>query len=108
MLPSDLYPKLIQAAGSGAAMAETSEGRQPLCAVWPVSALPAIREAMTGGRHPATWMMLEQLGARRVNFPCAAVFANINTRVDLVGLDQKLEREAAAGPQDDCLPHYHR
>ncbi len=113
MLPHDLYPRLIQAAGSsGAAMAETDERPQPLTAVWPVSALPAVQEALTGGRHPATWMMLERIGAQRVRFHCAEAFANINTRIDLAGLASRLEQEAATPsqqtPHDDCLPRYQR
>ena len=39
LLPEDLFTRLSTAAGSGAAMAETADGVQPLCAVWPVSAL---------------------------------------------------------------------
>src|SRR6185437_13867650 len=36
LLPDDLFARLIESAGSGgASMAETPEGHQPLCAVWP-------------------------------------------------------------------------
>jgi molybdopterin-guanine dinucleotide biosynthesis protein A len=91
MLPDNLFAKLIEAAGSGAAMAETAEGHQPLCAVWPVSALPQIVEALRGGQHPATWMMLQHLGAQRVRFENAEDFANINTRIDLATLAQRLD-----------------
>ena len=113
MLPQNLFPKLIQAASSsGAAIAETCDGLQPLCAVWPVTALPMLSEALTGGRHPATWMMLERLGAQRVSFESAAAFANINTRSDLASLANRLEQEAAdpstPPPDDDCLPRYQR
>ena len=113
MLPQDLFPKLIQAAASsGAAMAETRDGLQPLCAVWPVSALQVVSEALTGGRHPATWMMLERLGAQRVHFESAAAFANINTRSDLTSLASRLELDAAnptaRPPDDDRLPRYQR
>ncbi len=83
LLPDDLYARLVVAAGTGAAMAETSEGRQPLCAVWPVGALPALTVALAGGAHPPTWRMLEQAGAVKVLFDEPAAFANLNTREDL-------------------------
>jgi molybdenum cofactor guanylyltransferase len=83
LLPDDLFPRLIAAAGSGAAMAETADGRQPLCAVWPVSALTKVSEALANGAHPPTWQVLENLGAVRVRFENAEAFANVNTRADL-------------------------
>jgi molybdopterin-guanine dinucleotide biosynthesis protein A len=86
LLPDDLYVRLLAAAGEGAAMAETSDGRQPLCAIWPVTALPAVCDALAGGQHPPTWRLLEQLGARRVLFEDRAAFANINTRDDLAAI----------------------
>ena len=92
LLPEDLFVRLIAAAGTQGAYAETSEGRQPLCAVWPVSALAPLTEAMQGGAHPATWRMLEAVGARRVHFEPAAAFANLNTREDLDALAQRLRR----------------
>ena len=87
-LPEDLFPRLIEAAGGGAAMAETTEGNQPLCAVWPVSALPQVAEALSGGRHPPTWRLLEQVGAQRVRFSAAECFANVNTVEDLAALSR--------------------
>jgi len=83
MLPDDLYSRLYEAADGGAAMAETAEGRQPLCAIWPVSALALLTEALADGAHPATWKMLEQVGAVKVRFEDAQRFANLNTREDL-------------------------
>ncbi len=83
LLPEDLFIRLVQAAGEGAAMAVTDEGRQPLCAVWPVSALPFLMEALKDGAHPPTWRTLEALGAAAVRFDPAGAFANINTRADL-------------------------
>jgi molybdenum cofactor guanylyltransferase len=112
MLPYDLYPKLMTAAGSGAAIAQSEGRKQSLCSVWPVSALPMLEEALTDGRHPATWMMLERLGASPVNFHSAAAFANINTRIDLAVLAGRLEEESALQiprpAEEDCVPHYHR
>jgi molybdopterin-guanine dinucleotide biosynthesis protein A len=85
-LPVDLFERLLDAAGDGAAMAVTSEGRQPLCAVWPVAALEAVREALREGEHPPTWRLLESVGAVAVRFDPASAFANVNTREDLAAL----------------------
>jgi molybdopterin-guanine dinucleotide biosynthesis protein A len=111
MLPPDLFPKLLGAASGGAAMAQTDEGHQPQCAVWPVSALPQLREALANGQHPATWMMLQKIGAQRVRFPNAQDFMNINTRIDLAMLANRLELQAATAagaPPDDGTPRYQR
>lgn len=86
-LPDDLFPRLVSAAEGGAAYAETAEGRQPMCAVWPVSALPALEAALIGGSHPPTWRLLEELGAARVRFDAAECFINVNTRIDLERLE---------------------
>ena len=87
LLPDDLYVRLLERADGGAAMAETRDGRQPLCAVWPVTALPAVRDALVGGAHPPTWQLLERLGARKVLFDRPEAFANINTRDDLASIE---------------------
>jgi molybdenum cofactor guanylyltransferase len=86
LLPEDLFVRLLERAAGGAAMAETSDGRQPLCALWPVSALPAVREALAGGAHPPTWQLLERVGANKVLFDDTRAFANINTREDLAAI----------------------
>jgi molybdenum cofactor guanylyltransferase len=93
LLPDSLFDRLITAAGSGAAMAETTEGHQPLCAVWPVTALARVTEALQEGRHPPTWLVLERIGAVRVRFPSPEAFANINTRADLAAIAGRMERE---------------
>lgn len=86
LLPPDLFERLLAAAGERAAMAETSEGRQPLCAVWPVTALEVVERALDGGDHPPTWRLLEEVGVIRVRFDQAGSFANLNTRADLEAL----------------------
>ena len=96
LLPDDLFARLIEAAGSGAAIAVTEEGRQPLCAVWPVDALPRLDAAMAGGAHPPTWRTLEQLGARHVRFDPPEAFANINTRDDLQAAARSLAEPTRA------------
>jgi molybdopterin-guanine dinucleotide biosynthesis protein A len=93
LLPDSLFHRLITAAGGGAAMAETADGQQPLCAVWPVSALARLGEALAEGRHPPTWLVLESIGAVRVRFPSVEAFANVNTRADLAAIAGRLERE---------------
>jgi molybdopterin-guanine dinucleotide biosynthesis protein A len=92
LLPENLFVRLIAAAGPGAALAETSEGHQPLCAVWPVRSLPELTAALANGQHPPTWLMLDRIGATRVRFPVPEAFANINTRADLAALAGRLER----------------
>lgn len=92
-LPDDLYVRLVAAAGDGAAMVETSDGRQPLCAVWPVGALASLTTALAGGAHPPTWRMLEEVGAVKLRVDPAAAFANINTRDELA----RFEAARAAG-----------
>jgi molybdopterin-guanine dinucleotide biosynthesis protein A len=92
LLPDDLYTRLLSA--GGAAMAETRDGRQPLCSVWPVAALPVVRRALAGGAHPPTWQVLEGLGARKVVFDDPAAFANVNTRDDLAALVALRSRRA--------------
>lgn len=94
LLPEDLFTRLSTAAGSGAAMAETADGAQPLCAVWPVSALADVVRALAGGAHPPTWRTLDGIGAQRVRFADAAAFANLNTRAELAALEDRLGRGA--------------
>ena len=92
LLPADLYARLIAAAGVGAAMAETADGPQPMCALWPVSALTQLEAALTGGAHPAIWRTLDGIGARRVRFEDAAAFANVNTQAELERIAQGFAR----------------
>ena len=83
-------------------MAETADGQQPLCAVWPVSALARVSEALAEGRHPPTWLVLESIDAVRVRFPAVEAFANVNTRADLAAIAGRLERE---GWERSARPH---
>jgi molybdopterin-guanine dinucleotide biosynthesis protein A len=83
LLPADLFARLIAAAGDGPAMAETADGVQPLCALWPITALPRLEAAIAGGAHPSVWRLLDEVGAVRVRFDDASAFANLNTREDL-------------------------
>lgn len=92
LLPEDLFVRLIAEAGPGPAMAETADGLQPLTAVWPVCALPAVADALKDGAHPPTWRVLDSLGARRVRFEPPEAFANLNTREDLARAAARLAR----------------
>jgi molybdopterin-guanine dinucleotide biosynthesis protein A len=92
LLPDDLYVRLLERAEGGPAMAETRDGRQPLCSIWPVRALPVLRDALVGGAHPPTWQMLEGLGARKVLFDRPEAFANINTRDELAAVESARSR----------------
>ena len=92
LLPDDLYLRLLDHADGGPAMAETRDGRQPLCALWPVTALSAVREALRDGAHPPTRQMLERIGARKVLFDSPEAFANINTREDLAAVQARARR----------------
>ena len=92
LLPDDLYLRLAAAADAGAAMAETAEGHQPLCAVWPVSTLGRVAEALADGAHPATWRLLDSVGAVRVRFESNEAFANVNTREELAAVEQRAGR----------------
>ncbi len=97
LLPDDLFQRLAEAAGDGAAMAVTEEGRQPLCALWPVSALQVVTEALAGGAHPPTWRTLEGIGARQVRFEPPEAFANVNTPADLAAAALRLRRLREGG-----------
>ena len=91
LLPEELFARLISSSGGGAAMAVTSEGRQPLCAVWPTSALAKVTEALAAGAHPPTWSVLESIGAVHVRFEDPGAFVNLNTRADLAAIAARLE-----------------
>jgi molybdopterin-guanine dinucleotide biosynthesis protein A len=90
LLPDDLFVRLGEAAAGGPAMAETAAGDQPLCALWPVSALPQVTAALEGGAHPPTWRLLQTLGVTRVRFEDEPAFANVNTRADLAAIAARL------------------
>jgi molybdopterin-guanine dinucleotide biosynthesis protein A len=99
LLPGDLFERLIRGAEqTGAAMAWTIDGRQPLCALWPVTALNLVAEALTSGSHPAVWKVLEEAGANRVLFETREAFANVNTREDLAAAHVALQKMRQTDP----------
>ena len=86
LLPEDVFVRLLHEAHGGAALAETKDGLQPLCSVWPTTALELLSAALAGGKHPAIWRQLEALGAHRVRFDPPSAFTNVNTREDLAAI----------------------
>ncbi|MGC1305089.1 MAG: molybdenum cofactor guanylyltransferase [Caulobacteraceae bacterium] len=83
-LPPDLVSRLVSALTqtSGAAVARTSEGLQPLCAVWRCDRLETIQAALAEGRHPSTRSVLDALDAVEAVFDDPHAFDNINTPQD--------------------------
>ncbi len=60
-------------------MACTAAGMEPLCTLWPVTALEALSDLR---EHPAILEVLKRLGATCVGFDDASAFANLNTPED--------------------------
>jgi molybdopterin-guanine dinucleotide biosynthesis protein A len=90
-LPADLFARLAGARGAAkGALAVTQSGRQPLCSIWSVEALPILERSLAGGAHPPTWAVLEALGAVEVHFGSAEAFANINLYEDLRAAEARL------------------
>ncbi len=82
-LPLDLVEWLARARPlNGAAMAVTSEGPQPSCALWPVCALDVLFAALADGRHPAIAQVLVRLNCTPVLFEPAWRLHNLNTPDD--------------------------
>jgi molybdenum cofactor guanylyltransferase len=82
---------LIAALGEGpAAYAVSSDGPQPLCAVWRPRLAGDLAARLAGGRHPAVQDFLGDIGARPVPFADPRPFANVNRREDLARLAARL------------------
>ena len=79
-LPADLIDRLAAALtpATGAAVARTPSGLQPLCTLWRCDGLAAVEAVLTGG-HPPMRLVLAGLGAVEVAFENPDAFANINT-----------------------------
>jgi molybdopterin-guanine dinucleotide biosynthesis protein A len=104
LLPEDVFSRLVEAAGAGAAMAATVEGPEALCAVWPVDAQPALALTLAGGAHPPTWRVLQDIGARTVLFEPPEAFASVNTREDLALAAARLKARRAFRGGPGVLP----
>jgi len=86
LAPADFVARL----GTAAAVVQTPQGVQPLCALWPVSAAEALRATLADGSHPPVRRMLQEIGATFVDFDDAAAFANVNTPQDLAEVERRL------------------
>jgi len=96
-LPSDLAQRLRSAlkAGVSVAMAETGGQRHPICALWRISVLGALRARAARGQLSLRGLA-DQVGAVAVNWPVedGDPFFNINTpdELDLAALSSLLPR----------------
>ena len=69
-----------------AAYAVTPSGPQPLCAAWRVELAEPLVERLAAGDHPPVQAWLRAIGASAVMFQDDAMFRNVNTPADLLGL----------------------
>ncbi len=82
--PPDLLKRLTAGLdGYQIAFAQTDQGPQPLCAIWRVSALGLLTQAMADGAHPPVRQFASFAGANPVRFDDADAFANLNRPEDL-------------------------
>lgn len=90
-LPADMVERLANGLGAnaGAAVARTNDGLQPLCAIWRVEALAAVRRLTAGGAHPAVRAVLTVAGYVDVAFDDAEAFGNVNTPAEYAALKRR-------------------
>lgn len=89
--PADLVARLADAAGEAAACAFGPNGVEPMHALWPLSALPALRAlAKEGLASPKR--ALERLGAARVDFTDAEAFLDLDAPGDVARAEAALGR----------------
>lgn len=84
-LPEDLFEQLSAALGPdvAGAVAESSDGLQPLVAIWRVGpALSALDDLMANGAHPPVRTLIHATGAVSVWFEHAWRFMNLNRPQD--------------------------
>jgi molybdenum cofactor guanylyltransferase len=75
-IPPEQAARLLAGRSAGGAVVRTADGVQPLCTLWPVTAL-AILERLPS--HPPIRRLLHELGAAEIDFERAADFDNLNT-----------------------------
>lgn len=90
-LPRDMVQVLAEA--RGAAVARTSDGLQPLCALWPVGALAEVTAALSSGDHPTIKQVQKQLKAMEIGFEDASLFDNLNTPADYQSAENRATRQ---------------
>lgn len=84
-LPGDLVPQLLLASeGSdeGLALAATSDGDQPVTAIWPVGLAAALGDFLAAGEAKVT-KFADAHAAARATFPDARAFMNLNRPEDI-------------------------
>jgi molybdopterin-guanine dinucleotide biosynthesis protein A len=89
LLPGDFVIRLADGiAAAPAAYALTCQGEHPLCALWGVDLLDALKTRLSAGEHPAARSFLRDIGAAVVHFDDARAFANANTADALAELER--------------------
>ncbi|MEO8925742.1 MAG: molybdenum cofactor guanylyltransferase [Caulobacteraceae bacterium] len=78
--------------GARAAHATTSDGPQPLCAVWRVDLADRLAARLAAGDHPPVKAFLAEIGAIPVAFADPLAFRNANTLKALAAIEAELER----------------
>jgi molybdenum cofactor guanylyltransferase len=94
-LPADLVARLSQAASDapeGLALARTSDGDHPVCALWPLGLAPALAAFLSAGGAKVT-RFTDAHGAARADFPDPRAFLNLNTPEDLAAAEALLKGE---------------
>lgn len=89
LLPLDLFSTLLDRLGDApAAFAVTTEGPNPLCAVWRADVLSDLL-ARLANHHPSVRSFHAELGSTAVRFDDAKAFANANTRQALAAIEER-------------------
>ena len=84
-IPPTILGGLLDTIGPAPAVYSITDlGPEPLCSLWSLAALPPLAEALASRRHPPIHRFLDSIGAGAFIAPDADVFANINSREDLV------------------------
>ena len=89
LIPKDLIARLQAERSGGGAVVTTSDGLQPLCALWPVHALETLQALRS---HPPVRELLAGLCAAAVTFEDARAFANLNTPEEFAAAEMEPPR----------------
>jgi molybdopterin-guanine dinucleotide biosynthesis protein A len=90
LLPLYLFPILLShLRDAPAAFAVTSDGSNPLCAIWRTDVLSDLQTRLAD-RHPSVQSFHAGLGSTAVRFDDATAFANANTREALAAIEARL------------------
>jgi molybdopterin-guanine dinucleotide biosynthesis protein A len=89
LLTREIYAALIQVGGKGT-YARTVLGVEPLVAILSANLRDVLLTALAAEVLPRTHAVLDAAGARAVDFPDPAPFANVNTPADLARMESTL------------------